>query len=79
MSPWIVVGIGGVTCGGKTTISNELSKLIPNSVIIHQDDYFHPMGSDVLEYIEEVKHYNWDVVTAIDSERLVNDVEKIIS
>lgn len=79
MSSWIVVGIGGVTCGGKTTISNELCKLIPNSVIIHQDDYFHPTGSDVLEYIEEVQHYNWDVVTAIDSERLVHDVEKIIS
>ncbi|XP_065223971.1 nicotinamide riboside kinase 2 isoform X2 [Planococcus citri] len=79
MSSWIVVGFGGVTCGGKTTISNELHKMIPNSVIIHQDDYFHPMGSEVLEYIEEVQHYNWDTVTAIDSERMINDVKQIIS
>lgn len=79
MSSWIVVGLGGVTCGGKTTISNELHKMIPNSVIIHQDDYFHPMGSEVLEYIEEVQHYNWDTVTAIDSERMINDVKQIIS
>lgn len=76
---WIVVGIGGVTCGGKTTIANELQKMIPNSVIIHQDDYYHPMGSDVLEYVEEVQHYNWDTVTAVDSERMLKDIKSIIA
>lgn len=75
---WIVVGIGGVTCGGKTTIANELHNKISNSVIVHQDDYYHPMGSEVLEYVEEVQHYNWDTITAINVERFTNDVKSIM-
>ncbi|XP_005405953.1 PREDICTED: nicotinamide riboside kinase 2 isoform X4 [Chinchilla lanigera] len=38
----IVVGIGGVTNGGKTTLTNSLRKALPNCCVIHQDDFFKP-------------------------------------
>ena len=77
-SKWIVVGIGGATCSGKTTIANELHKRIPNSVVIHQDDYFLPIGSPQLEYLEEFKHYNWDKLWAIDSDKLISAVQSTV-
>ncbi|KAJ3127453.1 ribosylnicotinamide kinase [Nowakowskiella sp. JEL0407] len=36
----IMIGIGGASCSGKSTVSYWLSKLIPNSHIIHQDKFF---------------------------------------
>ncbi|KAK7045707.1 ribosylnicotinamide kinase [Paramarasmius palmivorus] len=33
----ILVGIGGATCSGKTTLAKHLKRILPNSVIIHQD------------------------------------------
>ncbi|EEB95308.1 hypothetical protein MPER_05739, partial [Moniliophthora perniciosa FA553] len=33
----ILVGIGGATCSGKTTLAKHLNRILPNSVIIHQD------------------------------------------
>lgn len=76
---WIVIGISGATCSGKTTIANELCNKLTDSVLIHQDDYYHPIGSPKLEYIEELQHYNWDTLSAIDVDRLVNDVQSIIT
>ncbi|OWK12103.1 NMRK2 [Cervus elaphus hippelaphus] len=39
-----IVGIGGMTNGGKTTLTNNLLKALPNCCVIHQDDFFkeHP-------------------------------------
>ncbi|KAG6812551.1 hypothetical protein H0H92_002320 [Tricholoma furcatifolium] len=33
----ILVGVGGATCSGKTTLAKHLKSIIPDSVIIHQD------------------------------------------
>ncbi|XP_055717679.1 nicotinamide riboside kinase 2-like isoform X2 [Salvelinus fontinalis] len=35
-----VIGIGGVTNGGKTTLTNKLIKSLPNCCVVHQDDFF---------------------------------------
>ncbi|KAI8992868.1 P-loop containing nucleoside triphosphate hydrolase protein [Trametes punicea] len=35
----ILVGIGGATCSGKTTLAKHLRRILPNSVIVHQDDF----------------------------------------
>ncbi|XP_066889186.1 nicotinamide riboside kinase 2 isoform X2 [Kogia breviceps] len=35
-----IVGIGGMTNGGKTTLTNSLLKSLPNCCVIHQDDFF---------------------------------------
>ncbi|EEB11315.1 Nicotinamide riboside kinase, putative [Pediculus humanus corporis] len=38
---WLVIGISGATCSGKTTIAKELHSLFGNSVLLQQDDYFY--------------------------------------
>lgn len=35
-----IVGIGGVTNGGKTTLANKLLEILPNCSLISQDNYF---------------------------------------
>ncbi|KAL1278301.1 hypothetical protein QQF64_024974 [Cirrhinus molitorella] len=36
----IIIGIGGVTNGGKTTLSKSLHKLLHNSCVVSQDNFF---------------------------------------
>lgn len=37
-----VIGISGVTNGGKTTLAKNLEKHLPNCSVISQDDFFKP-------------------------------------
>uniref|UniRef100_A0A3B4YYV0 Muscle-specific beta 1 integrin binding protein 2 n=1 Tax=Stegastes partitus TaxID=144197 RepID=A0A3B4YYV0_9TELE len=37
-----IIGIGGVTNGGKTTLTDRLIKNLPNCCVLHQDDFFKP-------------------------------------
>uniref|UniRef100_A0A671MNX6 Nicotinamide riboside kinase 1-like n=1 Tax=Sinocyclocheilus anshuiensis TaxID=1608454 RepID=A0A671MNX6_9TELE len=36
----IIIGIGGMTNGGKTTLSKSLQELLHNSLVISQDNFF---------------------------------------
>ncbi|KAG6857765.1 hypothetical protein H0H87_004181 [Tephrocybe sp. NHM501043] len=36
----VLVGVGGATCSGKTTLAKHLKRILPDSVIIHQDVSF---------------------------------------
>ncbi|KIY43298.1 P-loop containing nucleoside triphosphate hydrolase protein [Fistulina hepatica ATCC 64428] len=62
----ILVGVGGATCSGKTTLAKHLRNIIPDSIIIHQDPQ---------EHIPNHPIYNvqdWDAPAgAIDWDRLV--------
>lgn len=77
-SNWIVIGIGGATSSGKTTVAKQLQSKLPGSVLIHQDDFFFKIGSPQLEYVDEVQHYNWDVISAIDTERLIKEIQNVM-
>lgn len=57
----IFVGIGGATCSGKTTLAKHLERILPGSVIIHQDDFAPPQELVPMHPIHRVQ--DWDSPT----------------
>ncbi|XP_061483785.1 nicotinamide riboside kinase 1 isoform X2 [Rhineura floridana] len=67
----LVIGLGGVTNGGKTTLARRLKKQLPNCIILSQDDYFKP-ESDVA--VDEHGFLQYDVLDALHMEKMVADI-----
>ncbi|KAJ7874768.1 P-loop containing nucleoside triphosphate hydrolase protein [Mycena olivaceomarginata] len=67
----VLVGIGGATCSGKTTLAKHLKRILPNSVIIHQDDFAPPQELVPVHPVHNVQ--DWDAAPgAIDWTRLIS-------
>lgn len=92
-SPCYELQISGVTCGGKTTITNLLrdclSDLANKNVLndnitiksvkmISQDDYFWPVDSPHHKLCEHLNHINWEILSALDMDRMCNDLKELI-
>lgn len=81
MSHWVVVGISGVTNGGKSTLTKKLLETLPGTVkLINQDDYFYPEDSQ--HHVPApggLMHHNWDVISSLNMERMEKDVLDIIN
>lgn len=72
----ILVGIGGATCSGKTTLAKHLKRILPNSVIIHQDDFAPPQEHIPIHPIHQVQ--DWDAPKgAIDWPRLISFLQRV--
>ncbi len=70
--------IGGGTSSGKTTIANQIRKVLENARIFtfSHDNYYR----DLSNYTEdEIKEINFDHPNSIDNDRLIEDVRKMIS
>lgn len=78
MIDWLIIGISGVTCSGKTSLSNEIHAKLPNSVIINQDDYFLPMDSPLHTTVPELNHINFDIMSSLDMQKMHADILKVI-
>jgi nicotinamide/nicotinate riboside kinase len=63
----VVVGIGGATRAGKSTLVCHLHQIIPNSIVIHQDSFFFENKPAVR--CRNVWFFNWDNPNAIDFEK----------
>ncbi|OBZ67277.1 Nicotinamide riboside kinase [Grifola frondosa] len=72
----ILVGIGGATCSGKTTLAKHLRRILPGSVILHQDDFAPPQ--ELIPIHPEYKVQDWDSAEgAIDWKRMVKSLEEV--
>lgn len=78
LDEWIVIGIAGVTCGGKTTLANKLKELLCPVYVIHQDKYFLPDSSSQHVRCPGMEHNNYDILSALDMEQMWRDIVSTI-
>ena len=93
MSQWLVIGISGITCGGKTTLAQKIHQfflshrdeqiansnyIIGDTVLFMQDNYFLPVQDERHQIIPQLNHINWEILTALDMDRLLFDVGNIL-
>lgn len=76
---WVVVGISGVTCGGKTTFATALRDLFPDASIVHQDKYFLQPDDARHTRIPNLNHLNWEIPSALDMDKMRSDIKGILS
>lgn len=89
MAAWLIIGVSGITCGGKTTLSQTLYEYLNDSMnqhclsdtvkigivkILNQDDYFFPDDHPHHEWMEQLKHVNYDVMDAVNITDMCNDL-----
>uniref|UniRef100_U5EYX8 Putative of the uridine kinase family n=1 Tax=Corethrella appendiculata TaxID=1370023 RepID=U5EYX8_9DIPT len=93
MEVWLVIGISGVTNGGKTTLAQTLHSYLSSNVnkiifkenivlnkvvVMNQDEYFLPVDSPKHEHIEKLNHKNWEIITSMDMDRMTRDIMNLL-
>ncbi|XP_040898880.1 nicotinamide riboside kinase 1 isoform X2 [Toxotes jaculatrix] len=68
----LFVGVGGMTNGGKSTLSKGLHQQIPNSCIIAQDSYF---KDDAVVPVDSNGFKQYDMLDALHMDTMMSEVE----
>lgn len=82
---WLLVGISGITNGGKSSLSKSLheylsdrsnAKCLCNGVrigcvkVMHQNEYFYPENYANHEWNDRIKHVNFERIEAINMTKM---------
>lgn len=72
-----VIGIGGATCGGKSSLAKLLCQLWGPRLARHfnQDDYYFPDEHPGHTFLPEHNHINWELESAFDNAKLAKEVQ----
>lgn len=84
---WLIVGVSGVTCSGKSTLATSLLSFLSNTAehrihqlrLIRQDDYFYKRDSPHHTWIPEMNYINREIMSALDMPRMIGDIDSIIN
>lgn len=89
---WLIIGITGVTCSGKSTLARSIvSEICANKLtlpqhitigtvkLVKQDDYFHPKTSAEHIWIPEFNCINREVLTALNMNKMCENLDEILS
>lgn len=79
MADHFIIGIGGVTNGGKTTLCSSLREKFPEASALHMDDYYWPDDDPHQIRMEEYDYVDYERLGSVDMERLVCDVKEWVS
>ncbi|KAG0052934.1 ribosylnicotinamide kinase [Gryganskiella cystojenkinii] len=60
----VTIGLSGPSSGGKTTVARYLKTMLPNSTIVHQDDFYFPETQIPIDPRNGLA--NWDCPESID-------------
>uniref|UniRef100_A0A8C1XAC3 Nicotinamide riboside kinase 1 n=1 Tax=Cyprinus carpio TaxID=7962 RepID=A0A8C1XAC3_CYPCA len=66
----LILGIGGMTNGGKTTLSKSLQELLQNSCVISQDNFFKVPTTATLF----VCSFQYDTLDALHMDKMMADI-----
>lgn len=67
----LTVGVSGVTCGGKSSITNLLKKKYPQATFICQDDFYFPEAHSLPVIASDGSgRVNWDTLDSIDMDSM---------
>jgi len=72
----LIVGISGVSCGGKTTMANALSDWLGDKFgdVISQDDYYRPASELPINPFTKIPEF--DEPESLRMDRIVEDIKK---
>ncbi len=66
----MIIGIGGTSRSGKTSLANALGELLDKSVVIHQDEFNAPGLPTIRDHID------WEIPEAVDYAGIIDAIKK---
>ena len=76
---WLIIGVSGATCSGKSSLAHSLEQSLPGSILICQDDFFLPEDDKRHIIIPTLRHNNWEIMSSLDMDKMHDRVNDIIS
>ncbi|XP_017479575.1 PREDICTED: nicotinamide riboside kinase 1 [Rhagoletis zephyria] len=90
MPSWLVIGVSGVTCGGKTTLAHRLRDyfkqmcgaplwstpyIVGDVQLISQDDYFLPVDDLRHKWNDKLNVINFELLSSLDMKQMLSDIK----